>query len=105
MSHCPARVTGLFNCSGLEGTGYEHRSFLGSLVVLDVARRIAADGPQVFDHTDDFSQKYGVQAQDMLMNGGLVDALYRFGIEALPARFEGPGFSNPAGVRPRPRTD
>lgn len=76
-----------------------------SIVVLEMARRIAADGPQVFDQTDNFGRKYGSQAQDMLMNGGLVEAFYKFGIEALPARFEGPGFSNPAGHRLRPRTD
>ena len=76
-----------------------------SIVVLEMARRIAADGPQVFDHTDDFGRKYGPRAQDMLMNGGLVEAFYRFGIEALPARFEGPGFSNPTGLRLRPRAD
>lgn len=39
------------------------------------------------------------------MNGGLVEAFYKFGIEALPARFGGPGFSKPAGLRLRPRTD
>lgn len=78
---------------------------LDSIAVLEMARRIAADGPQVFDHTDDFSRKYGARARDMLMNGGLVDAFYRFGIEALPARFEGPGFRNPAGLRLRPRAD
>ncbi|WP_217629794.1 hypothetical protein, partial [Paracoccus chinensis] len=33
----------------------------------------------------------------MLMNGGLVEAFYRFGIEALPARFEGPGFRGDRG--------
>lgn len=76
-----------------------------SIAVLKMARRIAADGPQVFDHADDFGRKYGAQAYDMLMNGGLVDAFYRFGIEAIPARFEGPGFSNPAGLRLRQRTD
>lgn len=76
-----------------------------SIAVLEMARRIAEDGPQVFEHADDFAQKYGAQTQDMLMNGGLVDAFYRFGIEAIPARFEGPGFSNPVGLRLRPRTD
>ena len=76
-----------------------------SMAVLEMASRIAADGPQVFDHTDDFGRKYGTQAQGMLMNGGLVEAFYRFGIEALPVRFEGPGFRNPAGLRLGQKTD
>lgn len=76
-----------------------------SQAVQGMAKRIAQEGAQTFDKTDDFGKKYGAKAYAMLEKGGLMQALADHGIDVTPAGYAGPGFTVPVGIKLTPRSE
>jgi hypothetical protein len=69
-----------------------------SRAVQRMAKRVAEDGSQVFEKSDDFGRKYGAEAYEMLEKGSLISALWQYGIDVTPARYEGASFNVPVGI-------
>lgn len=67
--------------------------------VLEMARRIADDGPQIFLTSDDFCKKYGAQAYAMIVNGELISPLWQQGICVAPAQYAGENSDILVGVK------
>ena len=78
---------------------FEERYGRSISMVQEMAKRIAENGPQIYATTEAFVEVYGSEAAEMASKGGLLAALYEFGINAVPASFEGATGHQPRGLK------